>query len=289
MSVFSLQDLDVFHISFDEPNAETNWKQILKLCPSAKRIHGILGFDKAHKVCALSSTTDRLVIIDGDNWLNDDTLTYRLDDTGLSDVCFSFKSKNIINDLEYGNGGIKIWSKDSLLSSNTHEKSNTTDFCWDIRYYQVDHWATTTVNNCTPYQAWRAGYREGVKLSYIDGKPMHDPMIDYEFIAPSNRSKLNIWMSVGRDVKNGIWAMLGTRQGFYDLYTSNISNTDINNYDWFADKWYNIKSVDPDITARGLGLHLMKNFKLEIPELDEKQSRWVKHIYINPIRSGFMR
>jgi hypothetical protein len=289
MSLITLKYLDTFFLSYDEINAEENWKNILSLNPHAKRVHRVQGFDRAHKVCASASTTSRVIIIDGDNYIDDKVFWLEIDDTEFETACFSFKSRNVINNLEYGNGGIKVWDTHTLLNSRTHESGESTDFCWDISYYQVDIAASTTVQNCTPFQAWRSGYREGIKMSYIDGKPMQDPLIDYANIASTNRSKLNVWMTVGRDVENGIWAMLGARQGFYDLYCNTICNTVINDYDWFANKWCGIKDSNPEQLAREFGLKITNEFKLLIPEFSDKESIWFKHVYVNPQRSGLMR
>lgn len=286
---FSLLDLDVFFISYDEPNAEANWNNLLKLHASAKRVHQVQGFDRAHKICALSSTTRRLVIIDGDNWVNPGALTQQLDDTDLPDVCFSFKSANAINGLEYGNGGIKVWNKDTLLASNTHESAGTTDFCWDIPYYQINYNASTTVQNCTPFQAWRAGYREGVKLSYINGEPVSNWNTQQALIWKGNASRLAVWCTVGRDVDNGIWSMLGARQGLFEIIRGKIKNTCINDYNWFIQKWQNVKEKDPDELARLIGTELSSSYNFTVPEFDSTTSMWFKNIYINPARQGLMK
>lgn len=288
MTVFSLDELDVFYISFDEINCDANWDRVRSLKSDVKRVHGVIGFDKAHRVCAMASDTDRFVTIDGDNWINDGAFGYQLDDTGIKDVCFSFKSRNIVNGLEYGNGGIKVWDKSTFLSSNTHEKSNTTDFHWDIRYWQVDHYVSTSVNNCTPYQAWRAGYREGIKMSYIGTAPPADFITDWRKIFGYNLSRLHVWCTVGRDMDNGIWAMLGARQAVVDLISRNVDHVNINDYAWFKDRWEDVKDLDPDESARELGT-LMSSVGFYIPEMDSRQSEWFKMVYINPKREGLMR
>ena len=288
MPKFQLKDLDVFYISFDEMNCDANWERIRDLHPNAKRVHGVVGFDKVHRVCALSTETRRFVTIDGDNWVNDGTFDYQLDDTNIEDVCFSFKSRNIINNLEYGNGGIKVWDRDTFLSSRTHENANTTDFYWDIRYWQVDYHASTTVNNCTPYQAWRAGYREGIKMSYIDAAPPDDFIKQWKSIFRFNLSRLSVWSSVGRDIDNGIWAVLGARQAISDLISKEIEHTCINDYKWFIDKWDQVAKVNPDAVARSLR-DKINDLGFYIPEMDAQQSAWFKIVYVNPKREGLMR
>ena len=49
------------YLSYDEPNAEENYADLLAKVPWAKRVHGIKGSDAAHKACAKLSETDRFV------------------------------------------------------------------------------------------------------------------------------------------------------------------------------------------------------------------------------------
>lgn len=288
MHKFLLKQCDAFYISYDEPNAEHNWQRIKDILPHAKRVHKVRGFETAHKTCAMATASRRFITIDGDNYVDEKIFDHELDDSGHPDVVFSFKSKNIINGLEYGNGGIKCWNAKSLLASKTHESSDDTDFCWALRYYQVDKIGSMSINNASPFQAWRAGYREGVKMSYVNGKPVIDPSAVMSKVPEGNRSKLNIWMTIGRDAENGIWAMLGARQGFYDIYTGEICNSQINDYDWFRDKWSNMSVIDPDTAAKDYANRLRNLWNIQLPELDHATSAWFKTIYLNPSRSGMM-
>lgn len=290
MSSFVLRDIDIFFISYDEPNAETNWAHLKEITNcKAKRIHRVKGFDKAHKLCAKSSTTKRLLIVDGDSWVNSAVLDYNLDDSENNTACFSFKSINFINNLEYGNGGVKVWDKTTLLESNTHESADTTDFCWDIPYYQIDYTSGTTIQNTSAYQAWRSGYREGVKMTYLNGKPLTDWTTDRAKIWKGNLSKLSVWCTVGRDIENGIWAILGARTGLCDTLGKKINNTVINDYDWFTDQWQTIKDSDPELLAEKYADILNRVYDFYIPELDKTASKWFKNTYINPVRQGLMK
>ena len=62
-----IADLDCIYLSYDEPNKEENWARIKNMIPWAVRVDGIKGSDAAHKAAAEASTTDRFVLIDGDN------------------------------------------------------------------------------------------------------------------------------------------------------------------------------------------------------------------------------
>lgn len=285
---FMPKHIDAFYISYDEPNAEQNWARVRELLPHAKRIHGVKGFEAAHKTCAIASTTRRFMTIDGDNWIETRFIDQELDDTKHPDAVFSWKSRNLVNGLEYGNGGLKCWDRDALLASNTHEGGSDTDFCWVLRYYQVNTLGSISINNASPFQAWRAGFREGVKMSYIDGKPMSSPADQISRVPDKNLSKMHVWMAIGRDAENGIWAMYGARLGFHRLYSKEISELCINDYDWFRDEWERVRHVDPDREARAAGMQIEDDFGIHIPEMNAKASAWFKTAYINPPRSGMM-
>ncbi len=67
MAQIDVTELDIFYISYDEPNAEENWADLMNKVPWAKRIHGVKGFDAAHKAAANQSETERFITVDGDN------------------------------------------------------------------------------------------------------------------------------------------------------------------------------------------------------------------------------
>lgn len=55
---FDFRSMDIFFISYDEPNAEQNWKDLRDKFPQAKRIHGVKGIHQAHKTAASQSNTE---------------------------------------------------------------------------------------------------------------------------------------------------------------------------------------------------------------------------------------
>ena len=171
-------DYDIIYLSYDEPNAEKNYADLLTKAPWAKRVHGIEGSDAAHKACAELSETDRFITVDGDNIIRADFLQQELnisDDVKLSESVISWCGKNSINGLMYGNGGLKCWPKEYVLNMRTHENADPNnqaaqvDFCWDLKYIQQNSCYSDVYNNATPQQAWRAGFREGVKMALDRG------------------------------------------------------------------------------------------------------------------------
>jgi hypothetical protein len=65
--MIDVADLDVIFLSYKEPNKEHNWIDLKSKCPWAKRVDGVEGSDAAHKAAGQTSTTERFILIDGDN------------------------------------------------------------------------------------------------------------------------------------------------------------------------------------------------------------------------------
>jgi hypothetical protein len=245
---YELIDYDVIFLSYDEPNADENYQHLLKSIPWAKRVHGIKGSDTAHKECAKVSDTERLIIIDGDNYVHSGFLnqTLELDFDDDSNVVFSWPSRNRINGLLYGNGGIKCWPKKAIIEMKTHENADPTnektqvDFCWDLKYIPIDKTFSDTVNNITPLQSFRAGFREGVKMSLVEGtKPNTITQIE-----KGNLRRLKVWLTVGTDISNGIYAILGAWYGFYKTVFTEWDHTLVRDFDYVNDFFHeNIESL----------------------------------------------
>jgi len=214
-------DLDFVFISYKEPNCEENYADLLNKVPWAKRVHGITGFDSAHKAAAEKADTEFFISVDGDNIIDENFLLQTLDwsKTNPKHV-HRWRGKNSVNGLVYGNGGLVGWHKDTCLSMKTHENAvdeqSKKDFCWTVPHANLHNCYSTSVINTTAKQAFIAGYREGVKLSMDRGQRVR-PENFKKNIDSSNLIKLATWMSVGSDVEHGRFAMLGARAGCYDL------------------------------------------------------------------------
>jgi hypothetical protein len=208
-NLLNLSEIDCIYLSYDEPNAEKNWADLLNKAPWAKRVHGVKGSDEAHKACARLSETSRFITVDGDNIVDPKFFQIEIDMDKYSfgrSRQYSWCGKNYINGLVYGNGGLKCWTKDFVLGMKTHEAATDArgqvDFCWEDSYTQMVGLYSMVYNNASPLQAWRAGFREGVKLTLDNG--LKQNLIDpRKQIVRRNYQRLLIWQSVGADVDNG--------------------------------------------------------------------------------------
>jgi hypothetical protein len=288
MTKLILHDIDTIFISYDEPNADKNYSELVKILPWAKRIHGVKGSDAAHKAAANLSETDRFVTVDADNIIDSRFFAQNIELTDENkDFVFSWCGRNAINDLVYGNGGLKCWTKDFVLNMKTHENSDPDDsesvveFCFDPRYYQMNECYSVSHINGSPFQAWRAGFREGVKMSLDRGAKA----VDIKRVWWQNYQRLLIWCNIGADVKNGIWAMYGARLGCYLTACTEWDYTQVRDFEYLTDYWTkHVEHVDVEDEIEGIGNNLKQNLDLEIAEMDANASRFFKSVYQNTPR-----
>ena len=296
---FRITDYDIVYLSYDEPNAEKNYADLLTKIPWAKRVHGVYGSDAAHKACAEVSETDRLIVVDGDNIVNKDFVNQEFDidpSVDMSKTVVSWTAKNIINGLVYGNGGIKSWPKNLLFKMKTHENAAAdnlhaqVDFCWDVNYHHMPGCFSEIYNNATPQQAWRAGFREGVKMGLNEG--IRVPKENFKSLHWKNLHRLYVWLMVGADVENGMWAVYGARKGLFLTMCTDWDFVQVRDFEYLNDYW---RQTTETITEENVQEEIHKlggllKYHLDLPiaekPLDVEQSKFFKTVYINPTRAS---
>lgn len=304
MSKFRILDYDIIYLSYDEPNAEKNYADLCSKVPWAKRVHGVEGSDAAHKACAKLSETDRFITIDGDNIVSAEFLGREFDLDShedahwnkaikFEDCVVSWSAKNTINGLMYGNGGIKCWPKEKVLNMRTHENADPNnphaqvDFCWDMEYIQINQCHSEIMNNHTPHQAWRAGFREGVKMALDRGmKPSID---DFKKNHWKNLHRLYVWLMIGADVENGRWAIYGAREGLYKTMCTDWDYVQVRDFEYLNNYWKekgDIVDEDIEYYTEELGQKLINELEIPIAEecLNAQQSHFFKTLYQSPSR-----
>jgi hypothetical protein len=305
---FQILDYDIIYLSYDEPNAEKNYADLCKKIPWAKRVHGVKGSDAAHKACAEISETDRFITVDGDNIVNAEFLTKEFNLSTREDLFWnrtvsfdkcvvSWAAKNTINGLIYGNGGIKCWPKQKVLDMRTHENADPNnihaqvDFCWDLEYIQVNECYSEIMNNSSAQQAWRAGFREGVKMCLNRGlRPKN--LDEFNQNDWRNLHRIYIWLMVGADVDNGSWAVYGARQGLVKTMLSNWDYVNVRDFEWLNDFWNSeVKDSNVNDETILLGKEIVNNLNLPISSipLDYNQSKFFKTVYQSPSRFNLIK
>jgi hypothetical protein len=278
-----IADLDCIFLTYDEPKKEEFWIKIQNMVPWAKRVDGVKGSDAAHKAAAAASDTDRFVLIDGDNIPDPDFFNLQLKlNENNKDCVFRWKARNHVNGLMYGNGGLSCWTKSFVTNMRTHENTDGRDetvveFCFDPLYVPMHDCYSTTHPNATPFQAWRAGFREGVKMCLDRGKKPSLQEFEQKVHA-RNYDHLCIWQSVGADVDNGFWAIYGARLGTYLTMLREWDYRLVQDFDQLASLWDTFQRDDASACV-SLGETLKQRLGLPIVDMSAEQSRFFKHHY----------
>jgi hypothetical protein len=288
--IIDIADLDCIYLSYDEPQKEEFWLKIKNMVPWATRVDGVKGSDAAHKAAGEASTTERFILIDGDNMPDENFFNLQLDFTELDEnyklAQYRWRAVNAINGLRYGNGGMSSWTKTYVANMKTHETSDgsdttAVDFCMDSSdnlYWAMHDCYSTTYPNYTPFQAWRAGFREGVKMVLDRGaKPSIDDF--RERVAGRNLNNLTIWHNVGTDVENGIWAIYGARLGTHMTMLTDWDYRDVADFDNYPAMWEKYNRNDPALSSGLIGEELEDKLGLPMCTLSPEQSTFFKRHY----------
>lgn len=281
-----IADLDVIFLTFDEPNKEEFWARIRTMIPWARRVDGIRGSDAAHKAAAEISATERFILIDGDNIPDEHffNLTLELPDQAWQRAVFRWRARNHVNGLMYGNGGLSSWTRDFVNSMRTHENTDGRDetvveFCFDPLYWAMHDCYSTTYPNGSAKHAWRAGFREGVKMCLNKGsRPSLAEFRDR--VHRRNFDHLTIWHNVGRDVEHGAWAIAGARMGTYKTMLTTWDYREVQSFDALDAIWHQETAwQDPDVISSGCEDALKTQLDLPMCIMMPAQSKFFKHHY----------
>jgi hypothetical protein len=288
--LIDIADLDCIYLSYDEPRKEETWIKIQNIVPWTKRVDGVKGSDAAHKAAADVSDTDRFVLIDGDNIPDPEFFNLQLKlDKDSKDKVFRWKARNHINGLMYGNGGLSCWTKEFVYAMRTHEntdgsEANDVEFCFYPDYWAMHDCYSTTYPNATSFQAWRAGFREGVKMCLDRGK--RPGLVDFEVrVHNRNYDHLCIWQTVGADVDNGFWSIYGARLGTWmTMLNKEWDYRQVQDFDALAELWKEFENDTPD-HCTSIGNQLRQKLSLPIVDMDAEESQFFKHHYKSVFRN----
>ena len=285
MIQIDVADLDCIYLSYDEPQKEEFWIKVRNIVPWAKRVDGVKGSDAAHKAAAEASDTERFVLIDGDN-LPDQAFfntTLELKDEVWENAVFRWRARNHINGLMYGNGGVSCWTKTFIQNMQTHEASAGNDatdveFCFDPLYWAMHDCYSTTYPNGSAKHAWRAGFREGVKMCLDAGTKPSVEQFKHR-VHSRNFDHLTIWHNVGLDVEYGDWAIAGARMGTQWTMLSGWNHKQVQWFDTLEDIWNRMKDQDPADVIERYADQLATQLDLPMNLYTADQSKFFKHHY----------
>ena len=285
MKQIDIADLDCVYLSYDEPQKEEFWVKIKNIVPWAVRVDGVKGSDAAHKAAAAASTTERFILIDGDNFPYPEFFNQTLEfkDEEWETAVYRWRAKNNINGLMYGNGGVSSWTRTFVNNMQTHENTdgaaeNDIEFCFYPNYWAMHDCFSTTYPNQSEFHAWRAGFREGVKMCLNTGtrpevaefrKQVHQRNLDH----------LTIWHNIGRDEEDGIWAIAGRRMGTYMTMLTDWDHKQVQDFALLNELWKTVETSDPELLAGRVSEDLEAQLDLPICMYGSEESKFFKFHY----------
>jgi hypothetical protein len=281
-----IADLDCIYLTYDEPQREEFWVRIKNQIPWARRVDGVAGSDAAHKAAAEASDTERFILIDGDNLPDQKffNLTLEFPDDSWESAVFRWRAKNYINGLMYGNGGVSSWTRTHVNNMKTHEATDGSietqvEFCFDPAYWAMHDCYSTTYPNGSAFHAWRAGFREGVKMCLNKGAR---PTLQ-EFkqrVHHRNLDHLTIWHNIGRDAEHGIWAIAGARMGTYmTMITPQWDYCTVQDFAELTLLWDTVKDSNPEVLAGRVAEDLATQLGLPMATMLAPESAFFKQHY----------
>lgn len=283
-----ISELDLIFMSYDEPNADINYSDLCQKAPWAQRVHGVKGSDAAHKAAAELADTDYFITVDADNIVLSEFFDYDLNMSDPTIKVYSWCGHNKLNGLRYGNGGIKIWEKNFVLTMKTHEvadkENSQVDFCWEEGYKNFAKSFSYVDITHSPKQAWRAGFREGVKMTLKNGVKL-DPKEIVQEVWWHNLHRLKIWSTIGAHSPNGLFAVYGARLGTFMTNCTDWNYIDVRDFEklniLYDDKIQRYENDQKSLIneIETLGEQIRTNLGFVWPYFNQQQSKYILDLY----------
>lgn len=232
---------DIIFLSYNEPKANENYAKMVSgldtKIHTVLRVNGVKGIHNAHIEAAKLATTDMFWVVDADAIIAEEfNFTFEqipFYDKKSKDVrnktVHVWHSRNPINDLIYGYGGVKLLPREMTINMDTSKPDMTTSIS---DYFKVmPDVSNVTAFNVDEFSTWRSAFRECVKLS----SKVIDRTYDQE-----TEERLEIWCTTGADRPYGDYAIAGATAG-RDYGSANIGNIEalekINDFNWLEQKF----------------------------------------------------
>ena len=202
---------DIVFISYNEAYAEDNWNMLKSRFPTAKRVDRVKGIHQAHIKAAKKCFTKMIWVVDADAQIVDDfDFSYEVDKYSL-DAVHVWRSRNPINSLEYGYGGIKLFPRNLTLKMDITKTDMTTSI--SDKFNAMPEVSNITAFNTDEYSTWRSAFRECAKLAS------------------------RIWTTVGKDKQFGEYCIKGAIAGREFGLSSKPNLQLINDFDWLYERF----------------------------------------------------
>ena len=217
---------DAVFISYNEPDADERYKRLLERYPNTKRIHGVKGIHQAHIAAAKKCSTKMFWVIDGDaDLLPEFNLDHKVNEYDL-DCVHVWRSRNPINNLIYGYGGVKLLPRRLTMKVDVNSTDMTTSI--SDRFKAMPFVSNVTNFNTDEFSTWKSAFRECAKLS--------SKVIDRQEEGETNE-RLKRWTTRahGRFCE---YAIRGARAGMEFGLSGGADLRLINNFEWLQERFH---------------------------------------------------
>ena len=223
---------DIVFISYFEKSADENYQRVNEKFGNVYRVDGVSGIHQAHIAAAKCVSTDMFWVVDADAIIEDDfSFNYQIPkyDDYQKKTVHVWRSKNPINGLIYGYGGVKLLPTQLTLIMDIEQPDMTTSIAPSFKvHHEVSN---TTSFNTDEFSSWKSAYRECVKLS-------SKVIIGQDTTETDDR--LDTWCTVGSDTPYGEYAIAGAIAG-KEYGQKNAGNIPalykINDFDWLLNQF----------------------------------------------------
>lgn len=235
---------DIVFISYNEPRFQSNYMELVTRFPFHRvvLVTGVKGIHQAHIAAASKVNTPMFYVVDADaKLLPDFKFNIKLDPSE-EDIVHVWRSRNPVNGLEYGHGGVKLLPTTLTLNMDISNPDMTTSI--SKRFKVMDQVSNITSFNVDPLCTWRTAFRECAKLSSgILPNQNGDEAIQ----------RLNVWQHNTSSAQFAEYARGGASAGAWFGSTYKDDPTmlaKINDYDWLESEFYGHTSMYPPETFK---------------------------------------
>lgn len=220
---------DIVFISYNEPAAAENFCRLQDRFPLAKHVNGVKGIHLAHIEAARRSFFEMFWVVDADAIVFDNFNFDYLPPNHQRDHVHVWRSRNPVNGLEYGYGGVKLLPKKLTLGMDITKPDMSTSISpYFVAMAQVSN---ITAFNTDPFTTWRSAFRECCKLSSssIERQDSSETL-----------QRLDAWCTIGIDQLHGAYSISGALAG-KTYGKENAGNVPalsaINDFDWLMSQF----------------------------------------------------
>ena len=217
------REYDIVFLSYNEKGAEERYNN-LKEKYNVIWVKDVEGIFNAHKKASEEVNSSMFWVVDADADIVDDFDFSYIPDVYDDQVVHVWGSKNPVNNLEYGYGGVKLFPTNMVREADTWGIDFTTGL--SSRFKSMPQISCITNFNTDKFSTWRSAFRECVKLTLNNDE--------------ESNQRLDAWLKCDTDAQFVEYARKGAEQG--NRYAKeNINNTEklnkINNFKWLYEQY----------------------------------------------------